>query len=55
MRFTRLILIVLATLACLALAGSKASTYGQSVEETYDATRSVYLVSFFPGKLCIAH
>ena len=51
MRLTRLTIIVLAALACLALAGSNTSTCGQSIDETYDATRSVYLVSFFPGKL----
>ena len=42
MRFTRLMLIALATLACLALGGGSTTAFGQSIEETYDATRKAY-------------
>jgi outer membrane murein-binding lipoprotein Lpp len=42
MRFTRLMLIAFATFGCFALGGSSSTAHGQSLDETYDATRKAY-------------
>ena len=42
MRLTRLTIIVLAALGCLTFGGGSTTAFGQSVEESYDATRKAY-------------